>query len=257
MGSGSESSFRPGRAGPAPELRPRADPTTTPPFPPLSPIRPAAASDLDPRAGPVGPTPADPTETHLGARPFPSRSRPPVGAVEVGFVDSALRRPASESRSSVVRLMVPTDANFVGNVFGGAILADMDRLAYIAATRHSKSNCVTASFDRVDFLRPVHVGQVVEYDGRITFVGRSSMEVTIESRAEALEGGDSYPVVRAWVTMVAVGPSGHPIPVPSLELTTDEERDEFERGRARAEARRRSRGAARAAPSEPRRRRKR
>ncbi|MHB8352688.1 MAG: acyl-CoA thioesterase [Thermoplasmata archaeon] len=155
---------------------------------------------------------------------------------------SELKRPASESRSSVVRLMVPTDANFVGNVFGGAILANFDRVAYITATRHSKSNCVTASFDRVDFLCPVHVGQVVEYDGRITFVGRSSMEVSIESRAEALEGGEAFPVARAWVTMVAVGPSGHPTPVPALELTTDEERAEFERGRARAEARRRARG---------------
>lgn len=164
-----------------------------------------------------------------------------------------LKRPASESRSSVVRLMVPTDANFVGNVFGGAILADMDRLAYITATRHSKSNCVTASFDRVDFLCPVHVGQVVEYDGRITFVGRSSMEVTIECRAEALEGGAASPVARAWVTMVAVGPSGHPIPVPGLTLTTDEERTEFERGRSRAEARRRGRSAASAVlPTPPR-----
>ncbi|MGI0151984.1 MAG: acyl-CoA thioesterase, partial [Thermoplasmata archaeon] len=135
-------------------------------------------------------------------------------------------RTVAESRSSVVRLMVPTDANFTGNVFGGVMLAEMDRLAYVTATRHCKSNCVTASFDRVDFLRPVHVGQVVEFDGRITFVGRSSMEVAIESRAEALSGGPADLVVRAWATMVAVDRSGRPAPVPPLALRSAAERAE-------------------------------
>jgi acyl-CoA hydrolase len=147
-------------------------------------------------------------------------------------------RSVAESRSSVVRLMVPTDANFVGNVFGGSILADIDRVAYITATRHARMNCVTASFDRVDFLRPVHVGQVVAYDGRLTFVGHSSMEVTIEARAETMEGRPPYPVVNAWVTMVAVDESGRPIPVPSLELRTSAERAEFEAAKQRMEARR-------------------
>jgi acyl-CoA hydrolase len=153
-------------------------------------------------------------------------------------------RTPGESRSSVVRLMVPTDANFMGNVFGGAILADIDRVAYITATRHCKTNCVTASFDRVDFLRPVHVGQVVEYDARISFAGRTSMEVTIRARAEALAGGEPYDVVDAWVTMVAVDPSGHPIPVPPLKLRTSEERREFAAGQERMEARRKTRRSA-------------
>jgi acyl-CoA hydrolase len=147
-------------------------------------------------------------------------------------------RTPGESRSSVVRLMVPTDANFMGNVFGGAILADIDRVAYITATRHCKANCVTASFDRVDFLRPVHVGQVVEYDAHVSFVGRTSMEVVVQAKAEALAGGDRYPVVDAWVTMVAVDPSGTPIPVPELKLRTPEERREFDAGRQRMEIRR-------------------
>jgi acyl-CoA hydrolase len=150
-------------------------------------------------------------------------------------------RTVAESRSSVVRLMIPTDANFMGNVFGGAILEDIDKVAYVTATRHSHANCVTASFDRVDFLRPVHVGQVVEYDARITFVGTTSMEVTIEARAEELTGGLKYPVVRALVTMVAVDRSGHPIAVAPLKFKGAEERREFARGRARMEARKRLR----------------
>ena len=150
-------------------------------------------------------------------------------------------RTPGESRSSIARLMVPTDANFMGNVFGGVILADIDRAAYITATRHCKSNCVTASFDRVDFLRPVHVGQVVEYDAHVSYVGHTSMEVTIKARAEALAGSEPYDVVDAWVTMVAVDPSGRPIPVPPLKLRTGEERREFDAGRGRMEARRETR----------------
>ena len=71
-------------------------------------------------------------------------------------------RTVAESRSTVVRLMVPTDVNFAGNVFGGQILSEIDRVAYVVAGRHSHQNSVTASIDRMDFLAPVHVGDVVE-----------------------------------------------------------------------------------------------
>ena len=149
----------------------------------------------------------------------------------------------SQSRASVVRLMVPTDANFTGAVFGGAILAEIDRVAYVSATRHAHLQCVTASFDRADFLEPVHVGELVEFDAMLTFVGRSSMEVWVRVRAEALVGGPRRPVVEAFVTMVAVDRDNRPVPVPPLLLETDEERRRFEEGRARMEARRRSRRA--------------
>jgi acyl-CoA hydrolase len=150
-------------------------------------------------------------------------------------------RTVEHSRSSVARLTVPTDANFSGNVFGGVLLEEIDRVAYITATRHSGLNVVTASFDRVDFERPVHVGQVLDFDARLTYVGRTSMEVAIEVRAEALLGGAKYRVVRAWVTMVAVDSDGRPAPVPPLKLHTAGERAEFEAGRARMEERRRAR----------------
>jgi acyl-CoA hydrolase len=139
--------------------------------------------------------------------------------------------------------MVPTDANFMGNVFGGQMLMEIDKVAYVAATRHSSRTCVTASFDRVDFLRPVYVGQVVEFDAWLTYVGRSSMEIAIEARAEPLLGGPSYHVVHAWVTMVAVGDDGQPVEVPPLQLETEAERAEFAAGRRRMEARKRTRNA--------------
>jgi acyl-CoA hydrolase len=150
-------------------------------------------------------------------------------------------RTVEQSRASVVRLTIPTDANFMGNVFGGQLLAEVDRVAYITATRHAKANCVTASFDRVDFIAPVRVGEVVGFDALLTYVGRTSMEVWVRIRAEALEGGEPRLVAEAFVTMVAVGPDDRPIPVPALAVTTDEERRRFEEGRRRTETRRKTR----------------
>lgn len=150
-------------------------------------------------------------------------------------------RTVEQSRATVVRLTIPTDANFTGNVFGGELLAEVDRVAYITATRHAKANCVTASFDRVDFIAPVHVGEVVDFDARLTYVGRSSMEVWVRIRAEALEGGAPRLVAEAYVTMVALGADGRPVSVAPLALATDEERRYFEEGRRRTEARRRAR----------------
>ncbi len=156
-------------------------------------------------------------------------------------MDGGSRAGVEHSRASVVRLMVPTDANFTGNVFGGAILAEIDRVEYVTAIRHAKATCVTASIDRVDFLQPVHVGDVVDFDARVTWVGRTSMEVWVRVSAEPASGGSSRLVGEAFVTMVAVDPAGRPIPVPPLELATDEERRRFEEGRRRSEARASSR----------------
>jgi len=145
------------------------------------------------------------------------------------------------SRASVVRLMLPTDANFMGNVFGGAVLAEIDRVAYITATRHAKATCVTASLDRVDFIAPVHVGDLVDFDAELTYVGHSSMEVWVRVRSEALRGGPPRIVVEALATMVALGKDGRPVEVPPLLLETEDERRRFEEGRRRMEARRRTR----------------
>jgi acyl-CoA hydrolase len=139
--------------------------------------------------------------------------------------------------------MLPTDANFSGNVFGGRILEEIDLVAGIAASRHSKTNCVTASFDRVDFILPVHVGDVVDFDAEITYVGTTSMEIWVRITAEAMVDGGPRSVAEAFVTMVAVDAHGHPVSVPPLVLETVEERLRFEEGRRRMEERRRTRHA--------------
>jgi len=137
--------------------------------------------------------------------------------------------------------MVPTDANFSGNVFGGSILAEIDRVAYITATRHARATTVTASIDRVDFIEPVHVGDVVDFDARLAWVGTTSIEVWVRVRAEETAGGTPQLVGEAFVTMVAVDAQGKPVAVLPLVPATEEERRRFEEGRERAEQRRRSR----------------
>ena len=153
--------------------------------------------------------------------------------------------PVHESRASLVRLMTPGDANFAGNVFGGQILSEVDKVAYVSATRHSKTNCVTASFDRVDFHCPVHVGDVVEFTATLTYVGRTSMEVWVRVNAEALSGGEARPVGQAFVTLVAIDQDGRPVSVPRLALESTEERTRFEQGRERMEERKRLRAGGR------------
>ena len=150
-------------------------------------------------------------------------------------------RTVAESRSTAIRLMVPTDANFMGNVFGGQILAEIDRVAYVAATRHCRGNCVTASIDGVDFRAPVHVSDVVEWVAQLTYVGTSSMEVWIQVSAEPLEGGTRRAVGEAYVTMVGLDAHGRPAPVPPLELSSGDERRRFAEGQTRAKVRRKHR----------------
>jgi len=150
-------------------------------------------------------------------------------------------QPVSASRTRTVRLMLPAEANNLGSVFGGVILAEIDRVAYITATRHARAACVTASFDRVDFIAPVHVGDLVHVDGQVTFVGKTSMEIGVQVSVERLDAHRPQLVDDAFVTMVAIDPNGHPIAVPDLLVTTDEERLRYENGRRRMEERRKTR----------------
>ena len=147
----------------------------------------------------------------------------------------------SASRTHTVRLMLPVEANNLGSVFGGIILAEIDRVAYITASRHAFAPCLTASFDRVDFIAPVHVGDIVQLDAQVTFVRRTSMEIWIQVSAERIDAERAQLVGNAFVTMVAIDSSGRPIPVPELVLTSEEERLRFEEGRRRMDERRKTR----------------
>jgi len=144
--------------------------------------------------------------------------------------DTMEEKSPRESESVISRVMLPPDANVAGNVFGGTILKMIDEISGIVATKHCRRNVVTANIEHIDFVYPVHIGDLLELKGRLNFVGRSSMEVGVEVFAEKLETGDINFTGRALVTMVALDENGRPVPVPGLKLETEEDRKLFAEG---------------------------
>jgi acyl-CoA hydrolase len=133
-------------------------------------------------------------------------------------------------------VMTPTGANFLGKVFGGTILSLLDLAAYATSSRYAGAICVTASFDRVDFHEPIEGGELVICEGMIYYVGRTSVEVTIETFAENVFTGVKRHTNTARVTMVAIK-DGKPVEVPRLICETKDDKVKFLEGRLRREIR--------------------
>jgi acyl-CoA hydrolase len=132
-------------------------------------------------------------------------------------------RPASESRAILVHWMGVTDANNAGFVHGGTVMKLCDEVAGLAAIKHSGSRVVTAGADRMAFLHPVHVGEVLRVSATVNAAWRTSMEVGVRVEAENPVTGDTRHTNSAYFTMVAVDGDGRPIEVPPLETTSAEE----------------------------------
>lgn len=130
----------------------------------------------------------------------------------------------AESRTTMTQYVQPPEANPMGTVFGGQMLAWIDLCAAIAAERHSEATVVTAGFDDVSFDRPVRVGQIVNLEARVTAAFRTSVEVLVRVFGEDTRTGERWPTVEAFVTFVAVEPDLRPKPVRPLALETDEDR---------------------------------
>ena len=133
--------------------------------------------------------------------------------------------------------MFPSNANPSGNVFGGYILKQIDLIAGLVAQRHAQTNAVTAYIDRVNFLKPVFVGDVLVLHARLNYVHRSSMEIEISVSAENLVKGTSTLTGTAFVTMVALDKNSEPTQVPELILESEEDKRKFAEGKLRMEQR--------------------
>lgn len=148
-----------------------------------------------------------------------------------------------ESESTLSESMMPDQLNHHGNVFGGEILALVDKTGGVVARRHSRHPVVTVSMDRVEFREPIYASDYVEAHGRIVYVGRTSMEVMVTVEAENVETGERRRTNRCFLTYVALDrENGRPAPVPPLILETEEDRRlhaaaERRRARRQAEAR--------------------
>ncbi|MGA3297410.1 MAG: acyl-CoA thioesterase [Candidatus Bathyarchaeia archaeon] len=143
----------------------------------------------------------------------------------------------NESTTTVVRIMMPMDANVAGNVFGGAILRLIDEVASIAAYKHARNNVVTASIDRMDFFSPVYVGDLLRFIASINYVHRTSMEIGVRVEAENPISGMVRHTGTCFLTHVALDKQGKPVLVPPLKLETVEEKRRW----AEAEVRRKIR----------------
>ncbi len=135
------------------------------------------------------------------------------------------RRTPTASRVVMTEIVLPADTNNYGTIFGGRLLEWADKCAAIAAIRHCRSSVVTASFDRVDFLRPVKARYFVVMTAEVIAAFRTSIEVAVSVDAEHPERGERVRTCEARVTMVAVDELGHPQEVPPLEFDTDAERE--------------------------------
>lgn len=147
-----------------------------------------------------------------------------------------LLRTVKESQHETSEIMMPGHANNLGHVFGGVVLAMMDKTAAVAAIRHARASCVTASIDRVDFREPIHLGDLVVLKASVNFVGRTSMEIGVRVEAEDLQTGRRRHTNSCYLTFVAVDRNGRPLEVPELKPETP---DEMRRFQAAGERRRR------------------
>jgi acyl-CoA hydrolase len=146
-------------------------------------------------------------------------------------------RTVARSRSELIRWMSIQDANSAGFIHGGVVMRMCDEAAGIAAIRHSGCRVVTAGMDRMTFLNPVYVGELLRCVASVNAVWRTSMEVGVRVEAENAVTGEIRATSTAYLTMVAVDEEGKPLPVPALEVEGPVE----ERRRREAETRRRNR----------------
>lgn len=133
----------------------------------------------------------------------------------------------AESRTTMTDLVLPSETNPLNNLFGGELLARMDRAASIAARRHSRRIVVTASVNHVAFNKAVPLGSVVTVEAVVSRAFTSSMEIFIDVWVEDRESGRRSKANEAIYTFVAVDETGAPIQVPALEPQTDLEKERF------------------------------
>lgn len=123
--------------------------------------------------------------------------------------------------------MIPAYANFGGKIHGGILLSLMDKVAYATASKHAETYCVTVSVDKVEFLQPVEVGELVLMHASVNYVGKTSLVVGIRVEAQNVKTGIVKHTNSSFFTMVAKGDDDKPTQVPELILENEEEIKRF------------------------------
>jgi acyl-CoA hydrolase len=151
-------------------------------------------------------------------------------------------RSVADSRSEMTELILPNDTNTLGSLLGGRLMHFIDLVGAMAAYRHARAHVVTASMDHIDFIAPVHVGDLLILNSSVNRAFRTSMEVGVKVWVENTIAGTSRHVASAYLTFVAVDSHGRPLPVPSLAPQSDVEKRRYDDAGRRREDRQKELG---------------
>ncbi len=146
-------------------------------------------------------------------------------------------KPVSASSAEFNHLVLPSDTNWIGTIFGGRIMEWTDIAASIVASRHCRHVVVTASMDELHFISPVKLGQIVILKGSVNFTHKTSLEVGVRIEAEDPLSGVRTHTASAYLTFVALDANRQPTLVPPVLPETPEEKRRFKEGQIRREAR--------------------
>jgi len=134
-------------------------------------------------------------------------------------------------------LILPNDTNLLGNVLGGRVMHLMDMCAAMSAYKHARTAVVTASVDRLDFLAPAKMGEIMILKSSVNYTGKSSMEVGVRIESENPKTGDIYHTSSAYLTFVSLNENGKPKRVDNINPENDNEIRRFNEGKVRHEER--------------------
>src|ERR1700761_7706082 len=142
--------------------------------------------------------------------------------------DEIVSRTVAESQSERSEIIFPADANALGNLFGGRLMQYIDLVGAMATSRHARAITVTASMDHLDFVAPVHVGDLLILKASVNRAFRTSMEVGVKAMVEDIRADTLRHVASAYLTFVAVGADGKSLEVPQIRPETEHQKRRYE-----------------------------
>lgn len=151
-----------------------------------------------------------------------------------------MEKSVKDSYAEQVQILTQKDMNGYNRLFGGRLMEWIDIVASVVARRHSGRNVTTAVVDTLTFRAPAHLNDTVILCGRITYVGRTSMEVCVETYVENLDSSRTL-INTAYVIIIAIDENEKPVEVPRLRLETEDEKAEWALAEKRAEIRKQRR----------------
>jgi acyl-CoA hydrolase len=146
-------------------------------------------------------------------------------------------KPVQQSQSEYSELALPNDANSLGNVLGGKVMHLVDLAGALAALRHARRPVVTASVDHMNFLHPVHIGELILLRSSVNRVFHTSMEVGVKVWVEDLRTGERKHTSSAYLTFVAIDAEGNRVPIVPVIPETAEQKRRYEEALLRREYR--------------------